>query len=111
MTAINQNFDMYAGDSKNIVISVVDEANKPLNVEGVTVKWILRPTQPITAPNILDKTTPEIETAEDKVTIKLLPQDTETLYGNFYHEAELTDQIGNVSTIMVGSIKINRSFA
>jgi hypothetical protein len=110
MTAVNQNFEMYAGDSKNIVVSVTDGASRALDITGASMKWILRPTQ-ATASNIIEKSTPEIILDVYTATIKLLPEDTESLAGNYYHEAELTDQIGNVSTVMVGNVKINRSFA
>ena len=110
MTAVNQNFEMYAGDSKNIVVSVTDGSARPLDLTGASVKWILKPTQP-TSENLIEKSTPEIVLDVYTATIKLLPVDTENLAGNYYHEAELTDQIGNVSTIMVGTVKINRSFA
>lgn len=110
MTAVNQNFEMYAGDSKNIIVSVMDGGARPLDITGSSVKWILKPTQPASA-ILITKSTPEITLDVYTATIKLLPEDTENLAGNYYHEAELTDQIGNVSTIMVGSVKINRSFA
>lgn len=110
MTAINQNFEMYAGDTKNIIIAVTDASGMALDLTAATVRWILKPPQP-NAAIAISKSSPEIAIDIDRITIKLLPKDTETLFGNFYHEAELTDQIGNVSTIMVGTAKINRSFA
>lgn len=110
MTAINQNFEMYAGDTKNIIIGVTDPSGMALDLTGATVSWILKPPQPA-APISIRKISPQVEIDMDRITIKLLPEDTENLAGNFYHEAELTDQIGNVSTIMVGTVKINRSFA
>ncbi|MBT2725130.1 MULTISPECIES: hypothetical protein [unclassified Bacillus (in: firmicutes)] len=42
MTAINQNFSMFAGDSKNLIVNVTKDDGSTLDLNGTTVKWGLR---------------------------------------------------------------------
>jgi hypothetical protein len=103
VTAINQNFTMYAGDSKNIVVTM------PEDLTGCTVKWGLRQRMYSTE-NLLSKTTSNgISINGSEISIKLAPEDTQTLSGTYYHECEVTDQLNNVSTIFTGMVTISKS--
>jgi hypothetical protein len=103
VTAINQNFMMYAGDSKNLVVTM------PEDLTGCTVKWGLRQRMYSTE-NLLSKTTNDgISINGTEISIKLAPEDTQTLAGTYYHECEVTDQLNNVSTIFTGMVTISRS--
>jgi hypothetical protein len=106
MTMKNQNFEMFAGDTKPIVVNVIDENGVPLDLSGSIIKWGLRRGE-FSTENLVLKSTPEIEIDADKITIKLLPEDTKLLSGsNFFHECECTDQLGDVSTLFTGKVKI-----
>jgi hypothetical protein len=103
VTAINQNFSMYAGDTKNLVITM------PEDLTGCTVKWGLRQRQYSTE-NFISKTTSDgISINGTEITIKLAPADTQALAGTYFHECEVTDQLGNVSTIFTGMGTISKS--
>lgn len=106
MTMKNQNFEMYAGDTRPIVVDVTDENGAPLDLAGAVIKWGLRRGE-FSAENLILKTTPDISIVDNEITIKLLPTDTLGLKGdNFFHECECTDQSGNVTTLFVGKAKI-----
>lgn len=107
MTVKNQNFEMYAGDTKNIEITI-----SSVNLAGASVKWAAKKTIYDAVPALYKDTAGGItitDAAAGKFTIALAPADTADLSGKYYHEAEVTDQSGNVSTVTTGTITINLS--
>jgi hypothetical protein len=104
MTATNQNFTMFAGDTKNIIVTI-DNATDLL---GATFKWGVRKKEYSTTNDLL-KESPEIVTDKNTITIKLKPPDTANLLGSYYHECEVTDQQKNVSTVFTGLMTIKIS--
>jgi hypothetical protein len=112
MTAVNQNFSMTAGDSKNVVITVSNDEGIALNLTGASVKWALKKRVTSTENELYKTNTDGItitDAANGVITIKLVPVDTTTLNGTYHHECEVTDANGNVSTVTVGSASISRS--
>lgn len=113
MSLIEQNFEIYSGDSKNIIIIVTDDNENIIDLSGSTIKWALKKTVNSIENNIYKDTSNggiEITDAlNGEFTVKLNPSDTEGLIGRFYHEAEVTDAIGSVSTILFGIATIKRS--
>ncbi|MFQ8550182.1 hypothetical protein [Acinetobacter baumannii] len=102
MTAENQNFEMYQGDTKNIRFLIEDES---LDLTGTTVKWVMTPFRKSEA--LLTKSTTDgISVVEGKVIVKLNASDSVGLLGMYEHEVEITDQLGNVSTVLRGKITI-----
>jgi hypothetical protein len=117
MTIEDQNFTMYAGDTKNLYISISDEDNGgQMDLTGTTIVWVLY--DPNLDTILLTKTTasgisiPAPET-DGICIVSLLPVDTELLRpANWYiHETEVTDAIGNVVTVTKGFVNIKRSRA
>lgn len=105
----NQNFEMNAGDSKKIIVPVVDEAGILLDLTGAIVRWRLGRGPSI--PPLLEKESPAGITIEGtRFVITLEPADTQLLKGKFYHEAELTEIDGTVSTVMIGTAYIKSNF-
>jgi hypothetical protein len=113
MTAVGQDFTMRQGDSKLIHITVVDEYANLLDISGVDVSWIMYKRNPDNP--TLQKTTVSGITLTVPVsgilTIRLLPSDTASLLGRFYHECEITDISGNISTVTEGCVTIFKSKA
>lgn len=107
MTKRNQNFDMFAGDTKDIIVTMTDSTN----LSGASVKWSLR-RGGARGPLVASKTTSSgVTTSGTSFTVRLSSADTSSLVGQFYHEAEVTDVSGNVSTVTIGEIKIEPSGA
>lgn len=102
MTALKQSFNMYAGDSKEIIISVTDETGSTLSLLGATVKWLLKNN----SMSISKDTTNGITINGSDININLEPSDTISLSGMYEHEVELTDSLGNVSTVTKGTVNI-----
>lgn len=113
MTALNQNFSMYAGDSKKVIITVTDDNNNALDLFGASVKWALKRSSRTDEREIYKEINKGIKIdnpTNGELTIDLLPSDTALLTpGTYYHECEVTDANGNVSTITVGYITISKS--
>lgn len=106
----NQNFEMFAGDTENVVVTVT-EGGSPINLSGATIRWVMKRAGSVTP--LISKTSPAgitiTDTAGGKFTISLMPADTEDQRGDYYHEAEVTDASGNVSTVMTGRAAISVS--
>jgi hypothetical protein len=103
MTVNNPTINLVAGDSKYLVVSVDGISD----LTGCTFKWGLHPRN---GENILEKTsTSGISIVDGKVQIKVDPLDTELLSGTYYHECEMTDTLGNVSTIFTGLVSVSKS--
>ncbi|WP_337102340.1 hypothetical protein [Paenibacillus sp. YIM B09110] len=105
MAAKNQNFEMFAGDTKSVTVTVAG-----VDLTGSTVKWAAKKSIYNAEPDVYKDTTDGITLADEgKFVIALEPEDTAALSGTYYHEAEVTDATGNVSTVLSGKITINLS--
>lgn len=117
MTKTAQNIVIYAGDTANITVTVLDGDNVSgarKNIAGGVIGWVVF--DPDDTGVLLTKTTADAITITDGpnglFTIALIPADTEQLMPGVYrHEAEVTDTSGNVSTAMTGDFIIKESRA
>lgn len=108
MTVTGQNFDIYLGDSKQIIITVYDETGAILPLDGYDITWVL---YKLTSKQIvLTKTlgagitvpTP----ANGQILIDIQPADTENLVPNTYlHECEISTSPTDVATVTTGTVK------
>ena len=111
MTITNQDFTMWQGDRKDVIITVRDLNGDILDITDSTVIWMM-----INATNKLSKSTalggiilsdPE----NGELTIRIMPADTLEFDGMyFYHETEMTDAFGNISTVSVGNVALRKAF-
>jgi hypothetical protein len=106
MPAKNQDFEIVAGDSRKIVITVDMDGD----LGGATIKWWMGRTPKSTGENIfVQKQNGDgiLVLAERTFEISLLPADTaETPDGRWYHEAEVTDAFDNVTTVTIGRVTV-----
>lgn len=105
-----QNFQMTAGDTKYLVVSVKDADGVAVNLTGAAVKW--QAARSFGKASVLSKATSGsgivLTNASGGIfTITLDPDDTEDLKGNYYHEAQVTASDGTISTVLFGTMKIN----
>ena len=112
MTKVNQSFPMWAGDTANIECVVSDGADGIKDISGATIAWVLYNEAAGVA--VLNKSTVSGITITSGIggafTVALAPSDTESVTpGAYYHEAEVTDIAGNVSTVFTGTVTIKRS--
>lgn len=106
MTMKNQDFSMYAGDSKYVKFAVEGVSD----LVGASMTWGIRRSK-YSDETLLKKTAGDgISFVGAEAQITLNPTDTAALAaGPYYHECVLTDSIGNISTIFVGVITINKA--
>ena len=115
MTSEDQNFEIYAGESKVITVSV-KEAGIAVNLTGATdIRWVVKRNED-DATALITKTLASGITTLDQIlhagefTITLDPEDTEDLGGaSYYHEAEVTDSAGDPSTVTRGILTIKKA--
>lgn len=106
-----QDVDMIAGDTRNLNITVYDEDNGGnKNIANATIKWVLYDEAAESA--VLTKTLASGITITSgllgQFTVSLTPANTVSLTpGVYYHEVEVIDETGNVSTVLTGHITIN----
>lgn len=108
-----QDFKMYAGDTKDIVVTVKTASGAVVDLSSASVKWALK--RHTHGPHdVFKKTGGGGITITDVLggvfTVRLNSIDTKDLHqGRYYHEAEVTDMQGNVSTVMTGTVTLEHS--
>jgi len=106
-----QDVDMIAGDTRNLNVIVYDENNGGnKNIANATIKWVLY--DEALEVVVLNKALASGITVTNgllgQFTVALTPANTVSLTpGVYYHEVEITDETGNVSTVLTGHITIN----
>lgn len=105
MTALNQNFSMFSGETKYIAVPNTKDDGSNLDLTGSTITWIVKKRE-YSPDNVLSKVTPEITVSGNVLTIPLKPPDTESLLGSYYHKCEIVDQFGNGSVLFTGFMEI-----
>jgi hypothetical protein len=103
LTAFNQNFSVYSGVTKSIVVSVTKENNAPLDITGSQITWSFNNVLKTNA-NGITLTNP----TQGEFTIHLDSNDTQNMQGRYYHKAIVTDAIGNVSIVTTGKITVEK---
>jgi hypothetical protein len=110
-----RNFTIRAGDTAPVYVTVLDLAGDPINLTGVSARWQAArgTTARFSSTPALIKSTDSgdiviTEAALGELRIILLPEDTENLVGDFYHELELTDSSGSATTPLSGLMSVTR---
>lgn len=100
---------MWRGDRKNVIIRVVDSEENVVNITGASIVWIM-----LNPNNKLEKSTSTggivlSDAPNGEFTVALMPDDTKDFEGEYYyHEAEVTDYLGNVSTVTTGNVALRQ---
>jgi len=114
MTTTAQNVTMWAGDTIVLEFAITDSAtDADKNLSGSSIRWVM---VGYTGIVVVDKSTGDGVTITNAVggvfQVALEPADTEELPGGVYtHEAEVTDSLGNISTVATGEIMLKASYA
>lgn len=103
MTAVNQNFTMYSGDTKILIIPITKADNTAADLTNASIKWGLYDED---GTERVSKVTGAMTITGNEIRITLDPVDTQSLSGAYFHECELTDQYDNVSTLFTGMATI-----
>lgn len=113
------NFDMHAGDSKLLRITVTDASTGAVfNLTGCSAIWEASrelgasPFTFYSDPVVSKSTTDGIAITDPTngiLEITLASVDTRGFQGNYYHELSVTDTSGNEQTVLVGTIAISKT--
>lgn len=109
MTYAGQNFEMYLGDTKQVIITVYDENDAILDLSGYDITWVLYKltSKQIVLTKTLGSGISVPAPSSGQIVIDILPVDTENLVPNTYvHECELSSSPTDVSTITTGTVKL-----
>lgn len=110
---MRNNFVMVAGDTKTLVVTVTDANGSPVNLSGCTIAWrasrSFRKTAQITKTTTGSGGVAITDGPNGVFTVALEPEDTEDLHGDLLHEAQVTDAQGTISTVLQGTMKVNRA--
>lgn len=109
MTTQAQNFEMFAGDTRQITISVTDEDGAALPLTGYDAIWVVykQTTKELILSKVLGSGIMIPTPANGQIIIDLLPEDTEDITpGKYLHECEISTSSTDVSTVTTGIIKI-----
>ena len=109
MVSTNQNFTIYAGDTNNVLVGI-EEDDIAASLTGASAVWIL--SSDIGSGSLVRITSDDfLSISGSTVTIAISPSHTSSLAGKYYHELEVTDSSGNVSTTTTGVVTIKKSGA
>lgn len=106
-----QNYSLYSGDSKTLEITLYKDSTKN-NVEDLTgaiIKYVIKKSKRDVSNLVYKDTTSGISVdipTSGIFKVALNPSDTTNLSGKYYHEAEITDANGNVSTLLTGVVTV-----
>jgi len=115
MTKLAQNAEIWAGDYKDLVVTITGSDGSGYSLAGASVTWILEASPG--SGSLLRKFSEGSSAASgmtistSTLTISLSPTDTQSLEGVYYHEAEAKDSASRATTLLVGTLKINKSGA
>lgn len=108
MAKTGQNFEIVAGDTVKINISVTDQNNAAVDLTNATVTWLLYKNLNDTAVSKSTTTGITITNVRGGVfQISLTAADTQNLAGMYTHAAKVTDALGNAITVTTGTATID----
>ena len=112
MALTTQNDEFYSGDHRTLTFTVKDGADVVVDITGATFLWTVRRSvlSAVAEISLVSGESPsEIDilvAASGTVQVVLVPTDTAALSGDFYHELQMTDVEGNVTTVAFGTLTI-----
>lgn len=111
MAKIKQDFEIFQGSDRTIKIAVVNASNQPLNMTGYTpLTWVVTlANEKVTALITKTPTIISIDGTNDGLQFALVPTDTATLKGKYYHEARVTDNSGLTEPVTAGTMTVLES--
>ena len=108
MTRTNQDFEMWSGDHKNLQVTVYDGDGASIDLSGASVIWLM--SEGVEGASLLKRSTDSgcgISVSGSTFTVSLSPTHTSGSAGTLYHEAQVRDGFGNISTVMTGHATIH----
>jgi hypothetical protein len=99
----------YAGDSKNLIVTVLDENNSPITLTGSSIKWVLISQNSIILSKTVSSGITITNAVQGQFKITLTTVDTKNLIGTYQHFVRVTTADGSSSIILTGTITVEES--
>lgn len=99
----------YSGDSRNLVITVNDSNNQPIDLTGAKIEWIVTDDTTTILSKSVNSGITISNAAEGQFTITLLATETRKFSGSYQHMGRVTLSDGSSSIVLVGTITITKS--
>jgi hypothetical protein len=115
MTEQSQDFEMWAGEYKELTIAILKPDGTPEDLTGpVTVVWVVKKRLDVSLPALLSKSSGHgaevlVPPTAGLVKVTLGEADTQALAGTYYHETEGRDSADRPFTPTVGYLVIQPS--
>lgn len=110
MTDKNQNFDMMAGDDVELNFTISSDI--ALTLTGASIRWWVArsvgagPARAVVMKSLVSGIA--VTDADNRLfTVTLNAADTDGLKGFYYHECEIIDAAGKISTVTTGKMTVN----
>ena len=104
---------MWAGDYKDLIVTITGSDSAGYSLTGASVTWIVEQepgSGSLVHKHGVDTTAGSgLTISTSTLTISLSPADTSGLVGTYYHEAQAKDSASRIATLLVGTVKINKS--
>ena len=109
MTATNQNFTVYSGDTESVVVGVSQDGSAA-SLSSASAVWIME--EEVGSGSLARLTSDDyLSLSGSTVTIALAASHTNGLVGKYYHELEITDISSNITTVTTGIVTVKKSGA
>lgn len=96
----------FSGDTLRITFTISDDDGNGKDLTGATVTWALAKRQGSTP--LLTKTATLVTPASGICRVDIAPADTADLAGSLYHELQVVDAGGDVSTVTYGTFPVEK---
>lgn len=99
-------FEIFSGDDLRIIATVRDQAGNLIDITNASIRWALSADS--RSPKLLEKTTALTGSAAitkmnaSEFFFDLVPADTQSLDGVYYHEVDITTSGGKTYTVLHG---------
>lgn len=101
MAKIKQDFDLFAGEDKQINFTITDDAGDPVDLTGTNAVWVLARLRSVQE-NLIEKTVDGggITISSNVYQVHLDEGDTDQLSGKYRHELRMIDSAGQIETVL-----------
>jgi len=111
MTYVGQNFELYAGNYKDLIISISGSVSgSPHDLTGASVTWTLREiggtASLVRKHGDGSSNASGLSYSTSTLTIAVCPSDTVLLSGTYFHSACAKDSASRVETLFEGIMRV-----
>lgn len=110
---MSQDFTMKAGDTRKLNVTIVDEeSGTPLDISSAELSWGFA--RNVRSEPLVEKAVGSgisiVNGPAGSCRITINPADTQGRKGKFYHELQVTETDGSVTTVMSGEMTLEATF-